>query len=602
MRSPNDNQKCPKQEETDNADFSTSNVRRPQRCQQTQSLTQFRSRFVISPTQVPSDVQNHFRNALRTSGTVWERPSRPTPDLLSRLQPWQPGATVKKPLTPSTPSKEVRQVIPLRESLERLKKLRNEIGAQMMKEMRIKEESEIPSIDMNKPQQSYVPMQWATSFPDKEKMPNNGKTDSGNDNMLDGLLEYLEINSEKTSTPVHPPSPKTIPSSSHLSGPRPSTLFPQELPSYSQAIQYYQSQIPQHSPFQGLPTMPRQDRILPPAERHWEPNMPGDEARRDQWRRVHRHDAYREKRCRERRELSNPKNFAKRFEVKEWGKENEPWEDLAKEDTERIEAWRREVACNWSYIEKTVGWSDFGHLGNCFTHNAPGDENIPWVTERDLHKYCPFEYQPSLTSYENTLHPTRQTARYKNWIRQVCSRGGYCYLLLFKRKYRPYAFFLYGKNPVLGDLNLDKEYRSEAFKELNIAIHYEKKLIHVYRGKGVTYEEGFEQYKGPTKTNEELIGNCWLPHYTVGATRVETRAATRTRRVTEESERETEMPAPTSVTGAGTRTPNRSHTPIDIQTLSHPTGHVEVVPGQSTGELYDSDEQDEYPGESSASR
>src|ERR1700733_147709 len=231
---PSNNQKCPKQEETDNADFSTSSVHRPQRCHQTQSLTQFRSRFVISPTPVPSDVQNHFRNALRTSGTVWEKPSRPTPDLVSRLQPCQLGATVKKPLTPSTPSKEVWQVIPLRESLERLKKLKNEIGAQMMEEMKIKEESETPSIDMNKPQQSYVPMQWATSSPNKEKMPNNGEKDSGNDNMLDGLLEYLEINSEKTSTPVHPPSPKIIPSSNHPSGPRPSTPYPQELPSYSQ--------------------------------------------------------------------------------------------------------------------------------------------------------------------------------------------------------------------------------------------------------------------------------------------------------------------------------------------------------------------------------
>src|SRR3984885_9158788 len=106
------NQKCPKQEETDNADSNTSSARRPQRCQQTQSLTQFWSRFAINPTPVPSDVQHHFRNALRTSGTVWERPSRPTQDLLSCLQPWQPGAMVRRPPIQSTPSKEVRQVIP----------------------------------------------------------------------------------------------------------------------------------------------------------------------------------------------------------------------------------------------------------------------------------------------------------------------------------------------------------------------------------------------------------------------------------------------------------------------------------------------------------
>src|ERR1700730_9333736 len=178
MRSPNDNQKCPKQEETDTVDFSTSNVRRPQRCQQTQSLTQFRSRFVINQTPVPSDVQLHFRNALRTSGTVWERQSRPTPDLVSRLQPWQPGATVKKPLTPSTPSKEVRQVIPLRESLERLKRLKNKIGAQMMEEMRIKEESSTPLIDMSAPEPLYRSMRVATSsqpLTPPMKMFNNGR-------------------------------------------------------------------------------------------------------------------------------------------------------------------------------------------------------------------------------------------------------------------------------------------------------------------------------------------------------------------------------------------------------------------------------------------
>src|SRR3984885_13681665 len=263
MHSPNNNQKCLKQEETDNADFNPSNPRHHQRCHQTQSLTQFRSRFVINPTPVPSDVQNHFRNALRTSGTVWERPSRPTPDLVSRLQPWQPGATVKKLPTPSTPTKEVRQVIPLRESRERLKKLKNEIGAQMMEEMRIKEESLTPLIDMSAPEPLYRSMRVATSsqpLTPPMKMFNNGRMNSETKDSLNGLLEYLEINSEMNSTPILPPSPKNIPSSSHQSGPRPSTPYPQELPSYSQATQYYQSQIPPRFQFQDPPTMPKQDR------------------------------------------------------------------------------------------------------------------------------------------------------------------------------------------------------------------------------------------------------------------------------------------------------------------------------------------------------
>src|ERR1700733_15006061 len=277
-----------------------------------------------------------------------------------------------------------------------------------------------------------------------------------------------------------------------------------------------------------------------------------------------------------------------------WDDCDMPWEDLAKEDTERIEAWRREVACHWSFMEKTVGWSEFGHLGNTYTDDGPEGMKIEWIPEKDLQKQCPFGRLSSpFAPMDNTLTPVTKVERYKNWIRQVCNRGGYCYLILFKRRYRPYAFLVYGKNPQLGDLDLCNKYHSEAFDDLNIAINYEKKLIHVYQGKGVIYEEGFEKYKN----NHELIGNYWLPLYLVGATQVQTRATTRQRRIAEGSGGETEMPAPTSVTGTGTRTPDRSRTPIHIETPSHPTGHVEIVPGQSTDELYDSDEQDEYPAE-----
>ena len=89
--------------------------------------------------------------------------------------------------------------------------------------------------------------------------------------------------------------------------------------------------------------------------------------------------------------------------------------------------------------------------------------------------------------------------------------------MLFKRKYCPYAFLLYGKNPKLGDINLKAEYRSNAFHELNVAINYKKKLIHVYHVKQAFYEEGFEKYKD----NMQLIENWWLTEYLVGATRIE---------------------------------------------------------------------------------
>jgi hypothetical protein len=60
--------------------------------------------------------------------------------------------------------------------------------------------------------------------------------------------------------------------------------------------------------------------------------------------------------------------------------------------------------------------------------------------------------------------------------------------------------------------------------ELNIAVNYPKKLIHVYWAKNVRYAEGFEKYKD----NTQLIGNWWLPHYIVGATTVETERIART--------------------------------------------------------------------------
>src|SRR3984885_3436715 len=189
----------------------------------------------------------------------------------------------------------------------------------MMEEMRIKEESITPLIDMSAPEPLYKSMRVATSsqpLTPLMKMFNNGKTNSETKDLLDGLLEYLEINSEMNSTPIHPPSPKDIPSSVPQSTLRPSTPYPQEPPSYYQAIQYYRSQTPPRFPFQDPPTMPKLDRVLPPTERHWEPGMPGDEARRDQWRRAHRHEAYRENRRRERMELNDRKKFAKRFEVK----------------------------------------------------------------------------------------------------------------------------------------------------------------------------------------------------------------------------------------------------------------------------------------------
>ena len=329
-------------------------------------------------------------------------------------------------------------------------------------------------------------------------------------------------------------------------------------------------------------------------DRHWSPGpnyirpdiQPKMEPSRSYERNQQRRAAFREK-----RKLQQDSKCYDRFYDgydMNWNKEAGPWEDLAQEDIERIEAWRQEIAKHWTPLEKSKGYTEFGHLGATYTDQIP-EGKIAWIDDKNLRRVCPFERPSTLDPRENILTPVVRVERYKNWIRQLCNRGGYCYLMLFKRKYRPYAFLLYGKNPRLGDLNLDeKEYRSKAFDELNVAINYEKKLIHVYRIKQVTYEEGFERYQNGN--NRELIGNWWIPHYTVGATRTETmterdyvRPQTHEiERVNRELERE------------------QQRVPIAITTPSAPGGTAYVTPATPKKQrratlVYDSSEEDERP-------
>ena len=127
---------CPKQEEHDDSEQLANNRR--QQCHNHMPLSSFRSRFATIPTIVPSAVRDLRANALTTSGSVWERPSQPTPDLLSRLRPWQPGATVKKPSLGMTQLKETRQVQPSQTSIEWLQKLNEQSGIMMQNEQKIR--------------------------------------------------------------------------------------------------------------------------------------------------------------------------------------------------------------------------------------------------------------------------------------------------------------------------------------------------------------------------------------------------------------------------------------------------------------------------------
>ena len=66
-----------------------------------------------------------------------------------------------------------------------------------------------------------------------------------------------------------------------------------------------------------------------------------------------------------------------------WNKEAGPWEDLAQEDIERIEAWRQEIAKHWTPLEKSKGYTEFGHLGATYTDHIP-EGKIAWIDDKNL--------------------------------------------------------------------------------------------------------------------------------------------------------------------------------------------------------------------------
>ena len=87
-----------------------------------------------------------------------------------------------------------------------------------------------------------------------------------------------------------------------------------------------------------------------------------------------------------------------------WNKEAGPWEDLAQEDIEWIEAWRQEIAKHWTPLEKSKGYTEFGHLGGTYTDEVP-EGKIAWIDNKNLRQVCPFERPDVLDSRENILTP-----------------------------------------------------------------------------------------------------------------------------------------------------------------------------------------------------
>jgi len=87
-----------------------------------------------------------------------------------------------------------------------------------------------------------------------------------------------------------------------------------------------------------------------------------------------------------------------------WSDTKTPWEDLAKEDMERINAWLHGVACNWSFLEKTVSFTEFGHLGGIYWQEGGNNKDVVWVTEKELIKTTVFKKTVHICPYSNRKH------------------------------------------------------------------------------------------------------------------------------------------------------------------------------------------------------
>jgi hypothetical protein len=57
-------------------------------------------------------------------------------------------------------------------------------------------------------------------------------------------------------------------------------------------------------------------------------------------------------------------------------------------------------------MEKTVGFSEFGHLGNTYLPTRRNNEPVQWIPENNLYKENIFKnLQQPLGSCDNTLTP-----------------------------------------------------------------------------------------------------------------------------------------------------------------------------------------------------
>ena len=133
-----------------------------QRCQRTLSVSAFHSQVVISEAPVPFQVQQVRASALKLYGTVWEKPSPATQDIIMRLQPWSPGPTVKKPASFWIPAKETRTQQPSAHTIEQLRAWKEKYG----RDQRLERHTGLSSVEqLRQPTHTSNNQRQTTSHP-----------------------------------------------------------------------------------------------------------------------------------------------------------------------------------------------------------------------------------------------------------------------------------------------------------------------------------------------------------------------------------------------------------------------------------------------------
>jgi hypothetical protein len=109
------------------------------------------------------------------------------------------------------------------------------------------------------------------------------------------------------------------------------------------------------------------------------------------------------------------------------------------------------------------------------------------------------------------LHFDKQKT-FQRFVERKQQEDGFCYLYLFKTSYRYSAFKLFGRNPSLKTLNLERKYPGTRFKDLQVMIDWGCCQIHVNPDTSTPIREGFIQIH-PSR----LLEQGWHELYTVGS-------------------------------------------------------------------------------------